>query len=126
MNPDDLIQQLKHLRLGMIEAENQHVAITGNAHPRHVESQRNLLHYLVLRHHDLRPLQQELAALGLSSLGRSESHVLATINAVLAALESLCGKQSDRSIEKSAPDEFKKGSELLATHTNELLGASPL
>ena len=33
----------------------------------------------------LRPLQLRLALLGLSSLGRAESHVLATVDAALAA-----------------------------------------
>jgi hypothetical protein len=36
-----------------------------------------LIHYLALRRHDIRRLQEQLAALGLSSLGRMESHVLA-------------------------------------------------
>ena len=43
----------------------------------------NLLHYLALRHHDVRDLQRALAERGLSSLRRAEAHVLATIDAVL-------------------------------------------
>jgi len=39
----------------------------------------NLLHYMALRRRDIRPLQRELARLGLSSLGRAESHVLANL-----------------------------------------------
>jgi len=42
----------------------------------------NLGAYLALRHHDLRPLQRKLMALGLSSLGRLESRVVPTLAAV--------------------------------------------
>ena len=38
-------------------------------------SDTNLLHYLVLQGHDVRGLQEKLAALGLSSVGRMKSHV---------------------------------------------------
>lgn len=47
----------------------------------------NLLHYLALRRHDLRPLQESLSAAGLSSLGRAESHVLASVAAVRSLLD---------------------------------------
>src|SRR5215510_14726626 len=85
----NLIQQLTMLRDRMTEVERRHVAWAGDPHTNYLESQRNLLHYLALRAHDLRPLQHELAVLGLSSLGRMESHVLASIDAVSTALHSL-------------------------------------
>ncbi len=46
------------------------------------QSALNLAHYLALRRHDLRPLQQALVPLGLSSLGRCEAHVLPTLAAI--------------------------------------------
>ena len=46
-------------------------------------SERNLAHYLAFRRHDHRGLQQRLADLGLSSLGRAEPHVLANVDKVL-------------------------------------------
>lgn len=46
----------------------------------------NLLHYLAVRGVDLRREQLALAERGLSSLGRAEAHVLATIDAVLERL----------------------------------------
>src|ERR1700755_1821534 len=49
----------------------------------------NLAHYLAFRHHDLRDLQRELMRHGLSSLGRLESRVLVTLNAVEEALGAL-------------------------------------
>jgi pyruvate kinase len=47
--------------------------------PAHARSARNLVHYLSLRRHDLRELQDKLASVGLSSLGRAESCVEATL-----------------------------------------------
>ena len=47
----------------------------------------NFAHYLALRSRDLRPLQERLARAGLSSLGRSEAHVMATLEQVIALLD---------------------------------------
>jgi pyruvate kinase len=55
------------------EAARQSVRIDA-ALPKHRLSATNLAHYLGLRKRDIRSLQLELAALGLSSLGRSEGH----------------------------------------------------
>lgn len=55
-------------------------------------SARNLADYLVLRKHDLRPLQRDLAMLGLSSLGRAESRVRENLDAVLATLGRVLGR----------------------------------
>lgn len=56
----------------------------------------NLLHYLAVRDVDLRDEQLALAELGLSSLGRAEAHVLATLDAVLARLAAdLAGGRVD-------------------------------
>ena len=52
----------------------------------------HLAAYVSLRRHYLRDLQIRLSRLGLSSLGRSESHVLASLDAVLAVLHTLNGK----------------------------------
>ena len=47
----------------------------------------NLTHYLALRSGDRTALQRRLRAHGLSSLGRSEGHVMATLRAVRATAE---------------------------------------
>ncbi|MBK5947731.1 pyruvate kinase [Rhodobacter veldkampii DSM 11550] len=52
----------------------------------------NLADYLALRRHDLTAFQAPLAALGLSSLGRCEGHVRASLDAVLAALARVLGE----------------------------------
>ena len=49
-------------------------------------SARNMVHYWSIRQCDLRDLQSRLAAYGLSSLGRSEPHVEATLLLVRSAI----------------------------------------
>ena len=51
----------------------------------------NLAAYLAFRQHDVRDIQDELAVLGLSSLGRTEAHVRAGLAAVSAALGAVLG-----------------------------------
>jgi pyruvate kinase len=82
---------------------------------------RNLLHYLALRQHDLRDLQAALAALGLSSLGRSERCVLATLEAVSRALACLGGTPSEARASR-APTTFDNADRLLDERTRALLG----
>jgi pyruvate kinase len=94
-------------------------------HPRYRESGANLLQYLALRRHDLRDLQKGLASLGLSSLGRTEAHTLATLDSVLHALHALAerpwrGPPGERMIEA-----YHRGKQLLEDHTADLLGPRP-
>lgn len=91
-----------------------------NGHYR--DSARNLLHYLGLRRHDVRPLQLRLAALGLSSLGRAESHVLATIDSVVEVLHRLAQRPYRAPSEEAPVVDFAAGQGLLAEHTHALLG----
>lgn len=56
---------------------------------------RNLAHYLSLRSHELGALQLRLTAFGLSSLGRSEADVMASLETLLTTLRRLCGERAD-------------------------------
>jgi len=78
----------------------------------------NLLHYLALRRTDLRALQRRLSALGLSSLGRSEAQVMATLTATHAAAAALAG---DRGVAQS-DERFANGRTRLGRAGRELLG----
>jgi pyruvate kinase len=51
----------------------------------------NLAHYLALRRHDLSAIQRALSAYGLSSLGRSETHVMSTLDRLIDVLLRLSG-----------------------------------
>ena len=106
--------------------EHGHVASPPGTHsPELPGKPRNLLHYLALRRRDLRPLSSRLTALGLSSLGRAESHVMATVDAVLGVLHGLAHRSWQSASEESPVVDFAKGQRLLTEHTNALLGAAP-
>ena len=60
-------------------------------HPEFRDSAANLVHYLALRQSDIRELQEQLAILGLSSLGRAERNVMASLRAVQSALSRMSG-----------------------------------
>jgi len=83
----------------------------------------NLQHYLALRSHDRRGLQNLLAELGLSSLGRAEGHVEATLRAVHRALRALGGLPPEEH-PLEGPD-FAHGRAALARNAEALLGLAP-
>jgi pyruvate kinase len=89
------------------------------------ESARNLVHYLAVRRHDLRALQDDLALLGLSSLGRMEAHVMASLLAVLRAICALAGEKISADVLTEPSITFDTGTSRLAEHTNAILGQAP-
>ena len=88
------------------------------------QSARNLVHYLALRRRDLRPLQERLARLGFSSLGRCEAHALSSIDAVIHLLARVLGTPVALSPSAGSPD-FEQGPSLLDANANALFGPSP-
>lgn len=85
----------------------------------------NLAAYIALRRHDLRPIQGYLAALGLSSLGRCEGHVMATLEAVIHALRRMQGARVARLQIARVAREIARDPARLRRHTNRLFGAPP-
>lgn len=119
---DDLAKRLGEIKRTLAESEGAFEARIACVHPTYLKSARNLAHYIGLRHHDIRPLQEKLAQLGLSSLGRAEAHVMATLDAVLTAVHGLAGRtwhHLPRALD------FVEGNRLLCEHTETLLGPSP-
>lgn len=121
---NNLFKQLIAIRADMLKEVVNSESRLAKIHPNYQASARNLLHYLVLRRGDLRPLQLGLAELGLSSLGRAESHVLATVDAVLKAMHSLAGSVQYAPPTEGGEIQFDQGAQLLAKHTESLLGAA--
>jgi pyruvate kinase len=121
---ESMLQELAGIRNAMVADASLPRALLNGVHQRYRESARNLLHYLVLRRHDLRPLQLRLAALGLSSLGRAESCVLATLEAVIGVVNRLAQRPWVAPQEVAIID-FAQGQRLLVEHTNALLGPPP-
>ena len=89
--------------------------------PKHRASALNLAHYLSLRKQDVRPLQRELAALGLPSLGRCEGHVRDTIRRVCAWLAG----QRDEATGAVDPLDSATAEGLLQQNTQALFGPPP-
>lgn len=119
-----LIEQMQALRQSMHDREAAMDVELSRVSEKYQDSARNLIHYLALRVHDLRPLQEQLAWLGLSSLGRSESHVLANLNKVLGILHCLTGQDwADKSAEEPAGSVSSR--RLLEGHSIDLLGIYP-
>ncbi|MCB1964662.1 MAG: pyruvate kinase, partial [Candidatus Accumulibacter sp.] len=88
-------------------------------------SARNLAHYLAVRRVDIRVLQRELGHLGLSSLGRMEAHVMASLDNVADVLR-LLGKSTVPDRVRVAPTVmFQEGDQVLARHAKAILGPLP-
>jgi pyruvate kinase len=123
---ESVLRELAAVRAEMVAGLAISEKRLDEVHPNYRDSARNLLHYLALRRRDLRPLQLRLASLGLSSLGRSESHVLATVDALLAILHRLVNRSWQSPSDVVPVPDFANGQRLLAEHTDALLGSPPL
>jgi pyruvate kinase len=122
---DHVLAEVKALRAAIAADAGLPHAQLKLVHANYRQSAHNLMHYLALRRRDLRPLQLRLATLGLSSLGRAESHVLATVDAVLRLLYALKKTRPPPRITPLEVVDFVQGQRLLAEHTESLLGAAP-
>jgi pyruvate kinase len=113
-----LSARLEHVRTSLIELE-QDVDLSTFGVQR--ESARNLLHYLAFRQFDLRREQDRLSHWALSSLGRSESHVLYNLDTVLGWLNRLLGRAPEARPFPSGPDP-EQGRRILSRNARALLG----
>ncbi|MET4134315.1 pyruvate kinase [Pseudarthrobacter sp. PvP090] len=116
-----LLEDVNRVRRTLRHAETRHSDRIEAVLPRHRDSARNLIHYTELRRHDIRDLQSGLAKHGLSSLGRTESRVLPSIDTVARTLTRLVAADGD----SDAEAEFLDGEELLARNAVNLLGPEP-
>jgi pyruvate kinase len=120
LRPEDLLADVTALRQSVAAARTVYGSFRERIErPGFAASALNLVQYLALRRQDLRVMQRQLMVLGLSTLGRSEGHVMASLDAVIATLSGLSGKQPAR-----APSDrpFLRGERRLACNTDELFG----
>jgi len=118
---DDLAATLADLRSTVAAEADAALAAWAPAIARQAftASAHNLAAYLALRRRDLRDLQVELMALGLSSLGRLEGRVLANLDAVAWAVDRL------RGVTDAAPvprERFWHGQITLGRNTDTVFG----
>jgi pyruvate kinase len=119
-----LLDEVNDLLERLEEAESQWSGWLAAVAPEHRASARNLVHYWAIRQRDLRALQIRLAAYGLSSLGRSEPHVQATLSVIRSAVLAMLGggwQPPEPSVVC-----INHGYELLQRRTDELLGPAPV
>ncbi len=117
-----LLSDLEQIRTSLLDIEMSSSERWYALPPARHESARNLLHYIALRRHDLRDLQLRLSRLGLSSLGRSEPHVMASVDVVLALLYRLSNDIWHEWRHAAIDEAFERGRRLLQQRTHALLG----
>ncbi len=121
---DALIAELRSIREAMLDNEARLLTWLRHLDRSHLASASNLAHYLAMRRFDLRRLQERLAWVGVSSLGRSETHVLANLDKVLGILHVLAGKPwTARSTDE--PAGYLRGRALLQRNAEVLFGPTP-
>jgi pyruvate kinase len=118
-----LLGQLDDLLGRLDAAESTWADWLAAVDPGYRSSARNLVHYWAIRQADLRELQRRLAVFGLSSLGRSESHVEATLRVVRSAVAAML--EDSWHPPASAAVSAEEGRVLLRNRTVELLGPAP-
>jgi pyruvate kinase len=121
---DAAIRDLSVLRQDLLLLQTDLTESIAKVDPDHAAGARNLVHYVGLRRHDVRALQDRLSWLGLSSLGRAESHVLANVDKVLGLLHRLAGRPWTP-LSSEEPAGIRTSSQLLEQHTCALLGDPP-
>jgi pyruvate kinase len=104
----------------MRQMETHHASDIMAVDPAHLPDAVNLVHYLALRQGDVSHLQRWLGERGLSSLGRCEAHVLATVESVRAALDGTTPSFGP------AIQSFEEGRAALDHNTDALFGPRPL
>jgi pyruvate kinase len=118
-----LLGQLDNLLESLEAAELEWADWLVAVSPEYCLSARNMVHYWAIRQHDLRGLQRRLGSFGLSSLGRSEPHVEATLrlvrSAVVAMLEDMWRPPEPATVSA------EEGRELLHRRAIDLLGSAP-
>jgi pyruvate kinase len=128
MQDQELLSSIDALIDGAIEFEQSNKSLLAELDPAWSDGAKNLLHYLALRQRDLRELQLALSQRGLSSLGRSESAVLATLVAVRAQIASTLRAAGADAPDRDAPASttgWTEAERQLHEHARALFGPKP-
>ena len=118
---DALIGELRVVREAMLDSEARLLPLLAQIDRSQLASAANLAHYLAMRRFDLRRVQERLAWIGVSSLGRAETHVLANVDKALGILHVLAGR-SWTPKNKDEPAGYLRGPALLARNAEGIFG----
>lgn len=105
----------------LIAHETEISNLTRHVHFNYLNSAVNLLHYLILRNHDLRTIHHELSEHGISSLRSNESYVLKNVGDVLHLLRLLQGNNEPTPQQKKAIG-YINSQKRIASNAHRLLG----
>lgn len=120
-----LIEELRAIQADQLGAE-RHMKETLDRIPEERRgSARNLIHYLALRSRDIRGLQEALASIGLSSLGRAEGHILHNVTLLLKHLHHLVRHHWETPADAGRIVTRHEGRRLLERRAARLLGPRP-
>lgn len=122
-----LLNELLQLRAQTVQEAAARLELFGADFPagRFSASALNLAQYLALRRRDLRPLQEQLEALGLSSLGRGEAHILDNLNRVIEILVHSLGLPPCADTQTPPAISGAEGRQLLDRHAARVFGRAP-
>jgi pyruvate kinase len=115
-----ILERLEGIRRKAKTLEKRYAWELEQVHPNYKPSAYNLIHYLALRHENIRDLQQELGEIGISRLGKAESHVMASLDAVTYILRNLISEKKGSDLKASVS--IKQGRKQINKNTNTLLG----
>lgn len=121
LSMEEAARMLNDLIASMEYQEKSASRLISETHPRFQVSARNLLHYLVLRSKDIRPLQDFLHSYGLSSLTSSESH---TLWQLLQVRRWVAGSQNTL-VKSEGVVTFDQAVRIRREHLKTLLGPGP-
>ncbi len=123
IEPGRLIRKLEEIRDYVNQQEKAKAELIERVQPHYRESARNLLHYMALRAFDLRPIQEELSMLSISSLGHSEGYTLTNLNKILQILHVLQGEPLGDTAEDFKSDfNYYRSKQKLQENSMALLG----
>lgn len=120
-----LINELTTIHSAQKAAEVHMKAELERVPEEHRPSARNLLHYLALRGRDVRGLQEALASIGLSSLGRAEGHIMHNVLLLLKTLHHLVRHSWQAPPGSEEAITRHEGARFLGQRASSLLGEKP-
>ncbi|MFC2126603.1 pyruvate kinase, partial [Bacteroidota bacterium] len=117
---ENLIQKLLHIVEDAVNTEEKYHADLELVHPEFRKSARNLLHYLAVRQHDMRDINQTLGMLGVTRMINAEANVMPVLRSILRILYKFAEGKKLKIKDKSK--KFIDAIESFDKNTEDLLG----